>query len=78
MRAIKIDEVDQLVKIGLGVYQESCSNRPGHSRIMGEVQDKWDITSFWAMINSVLLFVHTFLVYKRLELPGVDEGPGFK
>ena len=64
--------MDRKIKTGLGVPKKSYKNQPGQPRIMGEIQGKGNIASFWALISSALLPAHS-LMSQCLKLLGVDD-----
>jgi len=63
--------VNQKIKTGLDVSKKSYRNQTAQPRVLGEIQGKGDIASFWALISSVLLLAHS-LIYQGLKLPGVN------
>ena len=64
--------MDQKIKMGLGVSKKSYKNLPGQPRILCRTHGKDDISSFWAIISSLLLCA-LGLAYQGLELPGMDS-----
>jgi len=66
-----VNGTDQKIKTGIGVSKKSYRNQPEQPRILGEIQDKGSISSFWALIGSVFLLVHSS-IYQGLKLLGVN------
>ena len=50
--------MDQKIKKEIGILKMSYKKLPEQPTILGKVQGKGNIVSFWVMISSVILLTH--------------------